>query len=92
MIEFQHQNEKKKEKKKIGKKFPGWQNGAISGLQIRVGFRDYKSGQEELQIGAVLGISHRAKKITNRGRDFKSWKERFQIGTEITNREKRDFN
>ena len=89
MFEFQHQNEKKT---KIGKKFPGWQNGAISGLQIRVGFRDYKSGQVELQIGAVLGISHRAKKITNRGRDFKSWKERFQIGREITNREKRDFN
>ena len=89
MFEFQHQNEKKT---KIGKKFPGWQNGAISGLQIRVGFRDYKSGQVELQIGAVLGISHRAKKITNRGRDFKSWKERFQIGREITNREKREFN
>ena len=89
MFEFQHQNEKKT---KIGKKFPGWQNGAISGLQIRVGFRDYKSGQVELQIGAVLGISHRAKKITNRGMDFKSWKERFQIGAEITNREKRDFN
>ena len=89
MFEFQHQNEKKT---KIGKKFPGWQNGAISGLQIRVGFRDYKSGQVELQIGAVLGISHRAKKITNRGRDFKSWKERFQIGAEITNWEKRDFN
>ena len=91
MIKFQHQNEKKK-KKKLGRNFLGDKTGAISGLQIRVGFRDYKSGQEELQIGSVLGISHRPKKITNRGRDFKSWKERFQIGAEITNWEKRDFN
>ena len=42
------------------------QNGAIRGLQIGAGFRDYNSGQEALQIGAVLGISNRDKKITNR--------------------------
>ena len=40
------------------------------GLQNGTGFRDYKSGQEELQIGAALGISNRGKKITNGGRDF----------------------
>ena len=29
----------------------GLQNGATRGLQIGVGFRDYKSGQEGLQTG-----------------------------------------
>ena len=33
--------------------FFGLQNGAIRGLQIRAGFRDYKSGQERLQIGTA---------------------------------------
>ena len=28
-------------------------NGVIRGLQIGVGFRDYKSGQERLQIGVA---------------------------------------
>ena len=58
------------EKRKSRKTFSGLQNGAIRGLQIRAGFRDYKSWQEGLQIGAA--ISNRRKKITNRGRDFKS--------------------
>ena len=56
-------------------------------------FRDYKSGQEGLQIGAALGISNRGKEITNRGRnfksgqrDFESGQEGFQIGAGITNR------
>ena len=53
------------------------QNGAIRGLQIGVGIWDYKSGQEVLQIGAVLVISDRGK--------------RLQIEAEITNRGKRDF-
>ena len=80
MFKFQYQNGKNK---KWGK------NGAIRGLQIGAGFRDCKSGQEELQIGAALGISNRDKKITNRGdRDFKSGK-RLQIGTRgISNRGK----
>ena len=46
--------------------FSRLQNGAIRGLQIGANFRDYNSGQEGLQIGAVLGISNRGKKITNR--------------------------
>ena len=63
------------------------QNGAIRGLQIGAGFRDYKSGQEGLQIGAALEISNRGKKSTNRGRDFKSG-QRLQIGQrEISNRD-----
>ena len=54
---------------KVGKDFL---DGAIKGLQIGVSFRDYRSGQEGVQIGAALRISSRGKKITNRGRDFKS--------------------
>ena len=45
-------------------------------LQIETGLRDYKLGQEGLQIGAVLGISNRGKMITGRGRDFKlGWRD-----------------
>ena len=62
-------------------------------LQMGAGFRDYRSGQEVLQIGAALGISNWGKKITNRGkeisnrgRDYKSGQEGFQIGTGIANR------
>ena len=42
--------------------------------------------QQGLQIKAALGISNRGRKITNRGRDYKSGQEGFQIGAEITNR------
>ena len=70
------------EKTKKWKKFSGLQNGAMRGLQIGAGFRDYKSGQEGLQIGTALGISNRGKEITNRGkRDFKSG-QGLQIGAE----------
>ena len=44
------------EKRKNGKNFSGLQNGAIRGLQIGAGFRDYISRQDGLQIGAALGI------------------------------------
>ena len=47
MFKFQYQNGKKR---KSGKRFSGLQNGVIRGLQIGVGFRDYKSGQG-FQIG-----------------------------------------
>ena len=69
MFKFQYQNGKKR---KSWKRLSGLQNGAIRGLQIGVSFRDYRSGQEGVQIGAALRISSRGKKITNRGRDFKS--------------------
>ena len=74
--------------RKVGKweKIYGLQNGAITGLQIRAGFRNCKSGQERLQIGAALGISIRGKEISNQGRDYKSGQEGFQIGAGITNR------
>ena len=36
--------------------FSGLQNGAMWKLQIGVGFNDYKSGQERLQIGAGHAI------------------------------------
>ena len=55
------------------------------GFQIGAGFRDHKSGQEWLQIGAPKGISNRGKEISNRGRDYKSEQERLQTGAEITN-------
>ena len=58
-------------KRKSGKNFSELQNEAIKSLQIGVGFRDYKLGQEGLQIVATLGILNRDKKITNRGKkDF----------------------
>ena len=56
-------------------------NGAIRGLQIGTGFRDYKSGQEGLQIGTALRISNRGKKVTNRSVDSKSG-QGLQIGAE----------
>ena len=55
----------------------------MRGLQIRAGFRDYKSGQEGLQIGAALGISNRGKEITNRDRGFKSGKRDFKLGQRL---------
>ena len=48
------------------------------GLQIRAGFRDYKSVQEILKIGGSF-------------RNFKSGAKRLQIEAEITNRCKKDF-
>ena len=90
MFKFYYQNEKKR---KSWKKCSGLQNGAIKGIQIGACFRDYKPGQEELEVGVVLGISNRGKKITNRGkeisvrdRDYKSRQKGFQKGAGITNR------
>ena len=58
--------------------FYGLDNEAIRGLQIGAGFRNYKSGQEGLQIG----ISNWDKKISNRGkRDYKPG-QGLQIGPE----------
>ena len=52
-------------------------------LPIGTGFKDYKSGQEGLQIGTALEISNRDKNITNRSRDFGA--KRFKIwAREIT--------
>ena len=62
----------------------------MRGLQIGEGFRDHKSRQEGLQIGAVLGVSNRVKEITNWGRGFQVGAKRFQIREEITNRGKGD--
>ena len=89
----------KGKKRKSGKKNSGLQNGTIRGLQIGAGFRDYKFGQERLQIWAAFWISNRGKKITNQGRDFKLGQrdfkskqalqieqEGFQIEAGITNR------
>ena len=39
--------------KQNNRKQQGLQNGTIRGLQIGAGFRDYKSGQEGLQIGTA---------------------------------------
>ena len=61
MFKFHYHNG---EKRKSGKTFPGLQDGAIRGLQTGPGFKDYKSGQEGLQIGRTLRIS-------NRRRDYK---------------------
>ena len=64
MFKFQNQNGKKKEKNfwvtKRGNK----------GLQIGAGFKNYRSGQQRLQIGAALRILNWGKKITNRGKEI----------------------
>ena len=69
------------EKTKKWEKFSGLQKETMRGLQIGAGFRDYRSEQEGLQIGAALGISSRGKEITNWDRDFKSG-QGLQIGAE----------
>ena len=56
---------------KRGKKNVGLHNGAIRGLHIGAGFRNYRLRQEGVQIGVALEISSWGKKITNRGWDFK---------------------
>ena len=56
-------------------KFSGLQNGAIRGLQIVAGFRDYKLGQKDHKSGQGFQIGAKS----------------FQVGAEITNRYKRDF-
>ena len=83
-------------KRKIEKKILGYKTG-----QIGTGFRDYKLGQEGLQIEATFGakrwqigagISNWGKEISNWGRDYKSGKrdfksgKRLQIGSGITYR------
>ena len=62
----------------MGRKRKSWKK--VFRLQNGVGFWDYKSGQEGLQIGEVLGISNRCKKIANRGRDFKLGEKHFKSG------------
>ena len=49
----------------------GLQNGAMRRLQIGAGFRDWKSGQEALQIGVACRILNWDKKITNWVNDYK---------------------
>ena len=79
MFKFHYQNDKKR---KCGERFSGLQNGTIRGLQTRTSFRDYKSGQEGLQIGEASRVSNLGKEITNRGWNFKSEQQGFQIGAE----------
>ena len=81
-----------------------FKTGQDDGLQTGADFRDNKSGQEGLQIGADLGITKLAKGlqigakglqigagITNRGkRDYKSG-QGLQIGARITNRRSTTF-
>ena len=56
------------------------QNGVIRGLQIGAGLREYKSGQEGLQIGAILGVSYEGKKNYKSGRLYFKSGKRLQIG------------
>ena len=73
---------KREKAKKCEKKF-GLHNGAIRGLHIGAGFRDYRSRQEGVQIGAALEISNRGKKITNTSWDFKSGQGGFKSGQRL---------
>ena len=47
---------------------------------------NYKLGQEGLQIGGNYRISNRDKKISNRGRDYKSRQVRLQTRKGVSNR------
>ena len=78
MFKFQHQNGKKR---KSGKNFSGLQNGAIRGLQIGPGFRDYKPGQEGLQTDNFSDFKSGQKDYKSWQRDFKS-AQGLQIGAE----------
>ena len=64
-----------KKTRKRGKKLSRLQNEVIG-----ESFMDYKLRQVKLQLEAALGISIRDKKITNRGRDFKSGKRDCKSG------------
>ena len=46
------------------------------GIANWAGFRDYKSGQQELEMGIALGIS-------NRGRDFQLGQRDFKSGQKL---------
>ena len=74
-MNFQNHNRKKQ---KSEKNFSVLQNQIIRGLQIGAGYKDYKSRQEGLQIGATLRISNRDKTITNQGVDCKSAQRDFK--------------
>ena len=69
----------------------GLHNGAIRRLHIGGGFRDYRSEQERVQIGAALEIWNRDKKITNRGWDFKSGQRDFKSGKRLQIETRWDF-
>ena len=64
----------------MGKNFLSYKwvtkRGNIRALQIGAGFRDYKSGQQELEMGIALGIS-------NRGRDFQLGQRDFKSGQKL---------
>ena len=64
--------------------------GKDEGLQIGADFRDYKSGQEGLQLGAALGITKLAKGLQI-GQGLQIGANGLQIGAGITNRGKRDY-
>ena len=66
-------------KNKRAVKISGLQNGVIRGLQIRAGFRDYKSGQKDYKSGQGFQIGSRG--ISIWGRDYQSG-QGLQIGTE----------
>ena len=58
------------------------------GLQNGAAFRDYKSGQKRLQIGAGSEVTKRGKRIKYWGRDYRTGQkdhksgQRLQIGRE----------
>ena len=101
MFNFQFQNGKKRS----GKTFSGLQKGAIRGLQIGAGFRDFKSWQEGLQIGSFrnfksgqidFNLGQRlqigARGISNRGRDYKSVQNNVDYDFNFLNNTRSVFN
>ena len=64
----------------VGEKNVGLHNGAIRGLHIGAGFRNYRQRQEGVQMRVALEISSWGNKITNRGWDFKLRQGDFKSG------------
>ena len=56
-------------------------------LQNGAAFRDYKSRQKGLQIGAGSEITKQSKRITNRGMDYKTGQKNYKSGKGLQIRE-----
>ena len=69
-------------KNEKGQKESGLQNRAIRRLQIGTGFRITNRAKRDYKQEQLQGFQVGPKKITNRGRDYKSRQEGLQIGAE----------
>ena len=71
--------------KKVGKTFLGYKTGQEGNYRSGQVFRDCKSGQDGLQMGAAFG-KESGQKDYKSGRGFQIGVKRFQTGADVTNR------